>query len=100
MMMCYPIEKIAPTARNARISIPLLNNIFLVRNFSNICSTSNIITPKTVATVKRFVMRNGSMGGTKPNMKKIFNIDQIFFPFTWPSTTSFFLFSEPKKHDG
>jgi hypothetical protein len=45
---------------------------------SKFCNISNTITPKTAATVKRLVMRNGSMGGNKPNMKKIFNIDYIY----------------------
>ncbi len=37
--------------------------------------------PKTAAVVKRLVVPNGSMGGSKPNIKKIFNLDQNFSLF-------------------
>lgn len=35
-------------------------------NSSNIFKTSNESIPKTVAVVKRFDVRNGSIGGIKP----------------------------------
>jgi hypothetical protein len=41
----------------------------LKRSSSKIFNTSNARIPKTVAVVKRFAVRNGSMGGIKPLKK-------------------------------
>jgi hypothetical protein len=49
------------------MSTPRFNgSAVLNKNSSKIFSTSNARMPKTVAVVKRFAVRNGSMGAIKP----------------------------------
>ncbi len=53
------------------MSTPRCNNgsAVLNKNSSKIFNTSNARMPKTVALVKRFAVRNGSIGAIKPKQK-------------------------------
>jgi hypothetical protein len=66
-MMFYPIRTIAAVPCSAPTSIPSFNKFIGKESLSKICNNSNVIMPKTAAIVKRLVIRNGSIGGSKPN---------------------------------
>lgn len=78
-MMFYPTKRITHAPWIAPTIIPWFSKV--KKSLSNIFNISNAIMPKTAAVVKRLVVPNGSMGGSKPNIKKIFNLDQNFSLF-------------------
>ncbi len=69
------------------MSTPCFNGwVALKSNSSKIFNTSNAIIPKTVAVVKRFPVRNGSIGGINPKWKLYF--ERKFYSFVLPGRPS------------